>query len=398
MASGSRTHRLPAFDGLRACAALSVLGYHVALSSALSRHGAFGPVLSMLKSGVAIFFVISGFLLYLPYARAVGSGAQLPSWRAYARRRALRIVPAYWVVLTVVAAGSFGATVLSSDWWRYYGLAQIYDRTTLSGGLPVAWSLCVEVTFYLSLPLLALLAARLATVNRPGGDHRRQALLVAGLALCSLAMRVALAGSATGQVRPGGLLPATSLLGFLDWFAWGMVLAIALSAWEAGWHGCAAVRRFLSVPWLCWALAAVLFLLAARVAPADLYLPIYGPVPHLLIGLAGLLVVAPAAVAGADRQLLRVLASPLAVWLGTISYGIYLWHVPVIEAVNGSITVPPSRLTLPAAGGLLIGALAGGVLLGALSWYLVERPATRLLGRTRTAERGPAPAQAIGTP
>jgi peptidoglycan/LPS O-acetylase OafA/YrhL len=398
MAPDLRPHRVVAFDGLRACAALSVVAYHVAESSALTRYGPLAPALSMLKGGVAIFFVISGFLLYLPYARALGSGTGPPNWRAYAQRRALRIVPAYWVVLTVVAAGPLSATVLSSDWWRYYGLAQIYDDTTISGGLPVAWSLCVEVTFYVALPLLALLAARIGSSAGARGTYRRQMLLIGILALGSIALRVALAGSVTGQIPRPGLLTANSLLGFLDWFAWGMGLAVVVGAWESGWRGFAALRGFLGVPWGCWTLALVLFLYAAWMAPSDLYLPLYGAVPHLLIGLAGLLIVAPAAVAGSDRHLLRVLASPIAVWLGTISYGIYLWHVPIIEAINGSITVPPSRLPLPAAAALLVAALVGGIVLGALSWYLVERPATRLVRRRRAPEPGLTPAQAVGTP
>ncbi len=387
MGQDSGDDRLQAFDGLRACAALSVVAYHVSLSSALSRHGAFAPVFSLLKGGVAIFFVISGFLLYLPYARALRHASRLPSWRTYAQRRAVRIVPAYWVVLTVIAATSFGASIISGSWWRYYGLTQIYDRSTVAGGLPVAWSLCVEITFYLMLPFLALLAARLGASQRVSGRYRRQAVLIGGLAIGSLVLRGDLAGSVIGEVPRQGLLLATSLLGFLDWFAWGMGLAVCLSAWEARSDGLAWLRRFVALPGRSWGMAAVLFLLAARIDPTDLFLPLYGALPHLLIGAAALLLVAPAVVAARDHRLIRVLASPLAVWLGTISYGIYLWHVPVIEAINGSITVPPKRLPPFEAAGLLVLALAGAIALGALSWYLVERPAKRYLVRSRQTDR-----------
>jgi peptidoglycan/LPS O-acetylase OafA/YrhL len=117
---------IPGFDGLRAIAALTVVSYHVALRSGLTRSAWFGPVWWELKGGVAIFFVISGALLYLPYARALRDRSGLPDWRGYARRRAVRIVPAYWVVLTVMAVGPFHAAIFGPDAWRYYGLSQIY--------------------------------------------------------------------------------------------------------------------------------------------------------------------------------------------------------------------------------------------------------------------------------
>jgi peptidoglycan/LPS O-acetylase OafA/YrhL len=130
--------KLDGFDGLRALAALSVVTYHVALSGAFAHAGSLAPILWELKGGVAIFFVISGALLYLPYARAIGDRATLPDWRTYAGRRAVRILPAYWVALTVVAIGPFGAGVFGPDAGSYYGLSQIYSPQTVLGGLGVA--------------------------------------------------------------------------------------------------------------------------------------------------------------------------------------------------------------------------------------------------------------------
>ena len=82
-----RRTKLDGFDGLRALAALTVLTYHVALSRGFAPAGSLAPLLWELKGGVAIFFVISGALLYLPYARAIRDGGDLPGWRAYALRR-----------------------------------------------------------------------------------------------------------------------------------------------------------------------------------------------------------------------------------------------------------------------------------------------------------------------
>ncbi len=133
----SSAGRYRGIDGLRAVAAGMVLTYHVALWGGFSRLGPLAPAMSELKGGVALFFVISGLVLYLPFARAIAHCAELPSWRDYARRRFLRIIPAYWLTLTVVAVGPFASGVLTPDVWRFYGLTQIYEHNTLFGCLPV---------------------------------------------------------------------------------------------------------------------------------------------------------------------------------------------------------------------------------------------------------------------
>ena len=118
--------RFPLFDSLRAIAALSVLTFHVAAIAGALERGFAGDVLAMLSRGVILFFVISGFLLYRPFvaARAPRAGPR-PSTARYARRRVLRIVPAYWVALTVLAVFPGIAGVFSDDWWRYYFFLQL---------------------------------------------------------------------------------------------------------------------------------------------------------------------------------------------------------------------------------------------------------------------------------
>jgi acetyltransferase len=74
----------------------------------------------------------------------------------YLRRRVLRIVPAYWVAVAVLGISPGAVGVFDEDWWRYWFFLQLYSAETLGGGIPVAWSLCVEVSFYLLLPLWTL--------------------------------------------------------------------------------------------------------------------------------------------------------------------------------------------------------------------------------------------------
>ena len=94
----------PAMDGYRALAALAVLLAHVALLSGIVRtNTAFGPYLARADVGVSVFFLLSGFLLYRPFVAARLAGRPSGSLGGYVRRRALRILPAYWFALTIVA-------------------------------------------------------------------------------------------------------------------------------------------------------------------------------------------------------------------------------------------------------------------------------------------------------
>ena len=122
-------------DGVRAIAALSVLGFHaVGFWARGAAEGAtIRPWVGRMDVGVAIFFLLSGFLLYRPMlaSRVIGLPKQKRS--AYARNRFFRIMPAYWVVLTVAAIvpGFYGA--FTDNWWVYYTLLQSFPIYTPEG-------------------------------------------------------------------------------------------------------------------------------------------------------------------------------------------------------------------------------------------------------------------------
>src|SRR5439155_14852002 len=123
-----------------------------------------------LQSGVTLFFVLSGFLLYRPFAQAALNGTARPSIRRYLRNRALRILPAYWTVL-LVSVGAGATVVAATESGNLVGrlgpgqlsasllLVQSYRPSTIFTGLQPAWSLCVEAAFYVLLPLAALAAS-----------------------------------------------------------------------------------------------------------------------------------------------------------------------------------------------------------------------------------------------
>ena len=141
-------------DSLRAIAALAIVAYHVAPHAGAFRSEFTTAVSAQLSTGVALFFLISGTLLYRPFVLAHATGERPPDVRAYAWRRFLRIVPAYWAALTVT--GIFIDPAVFERPLLFYGFAQVYSPGAVFQGIPVAWTLCIEVSFYAFLPIFAL--------------------------------------------------------------------------------------------------------------------------------------------------------------------------------------------------------------------------------------------------
>lgn len=193
---------LDALDGLRAVAAAAVLITHVgALTGYVGTGTPASWVVSRGDVGVPIFFALSGLLLYRPWVVAALSGPQAGPVTGYLRRRALRILPAYWaVVLIALPVLNPGPARHVWSWAQYLLLAQNYDphpwwTGTGATGLAQDWSLVVEVSFYLLLPVLAAALTWLAcSAWRGGGDlpgrARRLLAAIAVLAVSSFGWTV----------------------------------------------------------------------------------------------------------------------------------------------------------------------------------------------------------------
>ena len=348
------------FDSLRAIAALSVLLYHVGAIGGGNRHGELGAYGQELGIGVPIFFLISGFLLYRPFVAARADGRDFPSPARYFRRRALRILPAYWVALTLLAITTGLSGVFSSDWWRFYGLVQIYGTQTFGQGLGVAWTLCVEVSFYVFLPVYAIGWHRWRNADKTR-LARAEVLVLAVLAFASLVFRHVVASNS------GTLHLASTLPGMFYLFALGMGLA-AWSVYAAESSG-ALINFIRGHADLCWGLAIALFVLRANVQNLvgdDLSVILEGAICFLLL---------LPAVFGADGPGLsrRMLRSGLLTWVGVISYSIYLYHATLIPPLikRGIPTVLPGVPWFY----LAVGTAAVTIPVAAVSYYLVERPA-----------------------
>jgi peptidoglycan/LPS O-acetylase OafA/YrhL len=391
----AEARRIRSADGLRGLAALAVLLNHALYASghpALAGH---------FKSGVAIFFVLSGFVLYRPYARAIGDDGQLPDVAVYLRHRAIRILPAYWAVLTLwLLVAAMIRQPLSSP-LAAYTLTQSYGTGAVVG-LSQAWSLCVEVAFYLALPVTAFGVAKFARVTKFARGRAVQLAPIALIAIASIALRLQISGSVLHSVPAARTVAATSLPAFMDWFAIGIGLAVLSVRWEstaslsstARWIGDHAVA--------CWSAAALLFALAFYFQqPSTVVLSDDSLVTHLACGLASGLLLLPMTVSRTGSRLMSWLASAPMSYLGRISYGVFLLNWPVVEAIRATTVSVPRNAAAYVLPGVFTVLFLTSVLittlgLADLCWRLVEQPAQARLrdarwrlrrsGRVRTME------------
>jgi peptidoglycan/LPS O-acetylase OafA/YrhL len=362
---------------LRAFAALSVVGVHTAFYSGVTGRSDFGDYTARLEIGVAVFFVISGFLLYRPFTLAnLGSGPSVEVKKFWIRRLK-RIVPAYWAAFLIITYVLHGDTV-HHGWASlpiYLGFAQIYFPSHAFNGILQAWSLCTEMAFYLTLPLWAFGISRAARRRAP---NQRLAVELAGLGVlvaASLLFRVVML-QLSGKLAAASVtwLPANA-----DLFALGMLLAV-LSAWWTAEDRRPSLMWHPLTPWVSWGMAALTYVAVSNIGlsklPAVNFPTGMALARQTLYGLFALFLVAPAVFGAQDRGLIRrtLQFRPLAL-VGVVSYGIYLWHeswVNLMMRWTGSkvFGIGFFPLTLPV--------VALSVIAAAVSYSLVEQPVRRL--------------------
>jgi peptidoglycan/LPS O-acetylase OafA/YrhL len=367
----------PAFEGLRAIAALLVLLDHTSFAAGFSGRSGLGIYLARGEIGVAVFFLISGFLLYRPFALAHLERRPAPDPWHFLVRRILRIVPLYWFALTVAYALNGWSSVHGpAGIAQTYFFLQIYDQRWALHGISQAWSLDVEVLFYLTLPLLAALVARVANARRdqrPAHVLRVELGALAVLYVCSELVRWQVFAH---PVRTAGVWHA---LQWFDYFALGMALAV-LSSWYAltgrqpRWVGI----RGASLG--CWAgAAAVYWFVSQHVVPNINPLYVAGwrteLVRYWCYGLFALLLLLPAAFTSPADQpqgpVRRLLASRPFALAGLVSYGIYLWHQLVIQQL---LRLTSWQLFHAPEIPFVLAVLAVTLVVSTATYVLVERP------------------------
>jgi peptidoglycan/LPS O-acetylase OafA/YrhL len=359
---------LPAVEGMRACAAMGVVITHVAFQTGHSS-GIAGRLFGRFDLAVAVFFALSGFLLWRGHAAAAKELGSRPRTGHYLRSRVVRIMPAYLVAVIVILSllpDSDHASL--TVWLANLTLTQIYVPLTLTGGLTQMWSLSVEVGFYLALPILALLARRIPVPVRVP--------VIAALAALSWAWGwVPLAHAGSG-INPLNWPPA-----FFSWFAAGMLLA------EWAYSGIGLPHRLARRRVLMAVVAVLAYLVAASpLAGPEGLIP--GTATQFAVKTAMGSVVAFALVAPLVLDRLdtphRILGTTGMVTLGRWSYGLFIWHLAALAMVFPVIGTFPFTGRMPM---VLALTLIFGFAIAAVSYALVESPCREALRRWEKGEK-----------
>jgi len=390
----TRADRFPLFDSVRGIAAMCVLVAHIGFFGNLFElDTVFKPYTARLEIGVAMFFLISAFLIYRPFAAGHLREQDPLRLATYGWRRLLRVLPGYWVALTVVALwlGSDGyifsltpitPTFSAEGVVAYYGLTQLYFEEARAGGLPQAWTLSVEASFYAFVPLWAW-GLRRIHIAKPSGRFLTELAALAALAAASLVYKLAIVESgAVDEIATTPTALLSSLPAYLDTLALGMALAVVsvrVQDLELRTRTLDALERWPAIPWIA---AGVLFwFLSTQLGftgePTETMSSGTFFVRHLLLAAIAALVLLPAIFGDARRgHVRRLLGSKPLLFVGLVSYGIYGYHLAVIIQLvrwgfDGEAFGYPWL-------GWVLATVPASIVIAAVSYYVVERPALLL--------------------
>jgi peptidoglycan/LPS O-acetylase OafA/YrhL len=396
-----RFEELEAYRGL---GALLIVVFHayqfsregLGLSRYLYEDTALHLLFFNLRSTTAWFFVLSGFLVFLPFAREAIQQRTPRTARGFLVHRAVRILPAYYLALVVVWTWRFsGSPEQWVDLVEHLTFTHIFDRAHIFWTIGPAWSLGVEFYFYLFIAVFGPLAFKLCGRLRSARD--RAAILT--LTLLALGLLSAAYKALAFYVLhvPRDDYPAYyGVLAKLDVLVLGMLLAIGVAmARGRPWLRGAPAGMVLVAGLIVQLLA---YLGQGRSEIVDLYL-------YTLSGVAFLLVLASTVLGPPGSPWQRAVSLRPFQFLGLISYSLFLWHEPLmLELAKQGLLISPAPESFPRNAAVL---LLVAVIAGAASYWLIEKPTLLLrhlftregrLARRYPRERLQAPELVAGDP
>jgi peptidoglycan/LPS O-acetylase OafA/YrhL len=369
---------------MRACAAIGVVITHVAFQTGHSS-GFPGRLFGRFDLAVAVFFALSGFLLWRGHAAAARGLRHVPPTGHYLRSRIVRIMPGYLMAVVVILTLLPDADSASLEvWLANLTLTQIYVPLTLTAGLTQMWSLSVEVTFYLALPVLALICRRLPVVAL-------LALLARGLPVRARVPVIAAVGGASWCWAlivihtPEGTNMLNWPPAFFSWFAAGMLLAEWTVSPLGPVHRLARRRVLMAVV----AVAAYLVAASPLAGPEGLTPATVGQfaVKTSMGAVLAAALIAPLVLDRPDTAH-RFLGSAPMVTLGRWSYGLFIWHLAALTMVFPVIGEFPFNGHMPV---VLVLTVIFGFAIAAVSYALIESPSRIALRSWEFRRRRAAP-------
>ena len=355
----TQKNAIPALDGVRAIACLSVLAFHISLITRDARiwqltNRYIGSVMLAGGSGVTLFFILSGFLLFLPYGKALLCEGNWPSTRHFYVRRIFRIVPAYYLSLLLMIL-FFHPEYLRPEHLKELPLFFIFymdssPATFLQINGPF-WTLAVEWQFYMLLPWLAWGISRIVRRGTTQSRCRRLLFCLIGIIIWGIGTREF--GLYFTAHPDQTILVPRPVLNVILFFTYGVsgkyledfAVGMLISLCYAYARLFPSDNRFVKAlgrlsPWLFGGGLLVLYFMAMwlfnmwyphRFRALDGLTPLYSEVSEICLAIGfGLCVTAILFGAAGLKRLFEVAALR---WIGVISYSLYMWHLPLLVCI-----------------------------------------------------------------
>jgi peptidoglycan/LPS O-acetylase OafA/YrhL len=366
--------RFEELEAYRGVAALLIVVFHAYQfsreGSAAQRYVYEGTplhyVLGNLDAGVAFFFALSGFLVFLPFARAAIEQRGRQSARGYLIRRMIRIAPLYYAA--ILLAWSLTYSGMREQWIdlaEHLTFTQVFDSRHTFWDIGPAWSLSDELIFYLLVAVLGVFAFRACRRLAP----RVRVGMLLGCCLGLVALSVGYKAVAFYVLN----IPLTSYSAYfgplarLDTFALGMIVAVLTAA--------AAGRPPIGVATAATARVAAFAVIGAAFATRSLGATetLYF---HSLCGFGVALLLVSTALARREVAWTRIVANPRLQLIGLVSYSVYIWHEPLMTQLAAhSLLISAAPSSFPANALVLVVATLA---VAYVSYRVIEKPALQL--------------------
>lgn len=402
-----RRPHYPCLEGLRTLGVMALFLQHTGYTTGIQLRNNFSWM-GRLEWGPGLFFVLSAFLLYQPFSLAALRGTEPPRWAAFMKARLLRVMPAYWLAITLLIlffradrSNPFSSGVKVFGWrdgLEVYTLTQVYDARNFAHGISAAYTLSTELVFYLLVPFFGLWLVKVSRGRTLDARLRVQLASLGVLALIAFAWRQLI----YAPVRPqGGNFCATHpsawrcaavrwFPGYLDYFVLGAAVA-AIGMWamlrgeNPKW-----LDRIGRHPTLWWMGFAATFVVYSKRYPTHgLQTVAVGEyqIRYYLVGLMCLFLLLPGAFGDPNQGIVRRFLQwkPIA-YAGLVSYGIYLWHQGFTDKALEWTRSNPFQAAAPRVSEvaglahfvwITLIALASSLVIATVSWYWFERPINR---------------------
>jgi peptidoglycan/LPS O-acetylase OafA/YrhL len=369
-----------ALDSLRGLSTILIVVYHTSFVSGytVAHADSIGAYIDRLNVGVAIFFVLSGFLIFRPFAHSLIHGSPLPKTWNYYLKRASRILPGYWLALFVLAGLDALTIVNTSGFIRNVFIVHSFTEHNVFTGIRQAWTLAIEMSFYVVVPAFAHVFVR--QKKRRNGPVSASTLLKAlsFLFVGAYVFRIVTHHSHFWFLNTAHLwLPS-----HMDTLALGMGLAVLVEA-PASAKTLSKLRNFIANHTGAFIVCSVfVWLISANINMAiglnrtEFHIDLLG---HFLYGIASVLLVAPFCVVS-HALLVKAMSFRLFTWLGTISYGIYIWHMAFLGGNFAEKYMPYTENDGQVLLRFLV-VLPASIAIASLSYYVLERPIMRAVNR-----------------